>query len=75
MHLVEQIACQGFCCAFFQNGASGRVYDVLNNVNALINHGCHICGSNPTLPGNNVATGELTVNYVNTACVGGYCYS
>jgi ferredoxin len=31
------------------------------------------CGSCPTKPGNNVGTGEITVNYVSSACNEGVC--
>ena len=31
---------------------------------SIRDHGCNYCGSNPILPGNDVSTGEVTVNYV-----------
>lgn len=74
--LVVQVACTGNCCAFFQNGASGTVYNVRDHVQRLMSHGCKICGSNPTKPGNDVSTGQLTVNYVSNRCAqgnGGLC--
>lgn len=30
----------------------------------IMNHGCTACGSVPLYPGNNVASGQLTINYV-----------
>ena len=61
----QHIACSGSCCAFLQNISgtkSGR--DVKGYIQQLLAHGCTKCGSQPTEPGNNVNTGELTVNYV-----------
>lgn len=54
-------------CAFFQNtngGGSGAL--AKQKAQDLINHGCSKCGSCPTQSGNNVADGELTVNWVSS---------
>ncbi|KHN97635.1 Killer toxin, Kp4/SMK-like, core [Metarhizium album ARSEF 1941] len=73
-----QIACsqgsQGSVCAFYQNGASGYAWDAYAQIQGLLDHGCRQCGSIPTLPGNDVNTGELTVNYVRNPCCLGDCY-
>lgn len=61
---LEKIACHGHCCAFYQNGGAGTVEDALRHVDNLRDHGCKGCGSDPVNPGNDVAAGELTVNWV-----------
>ncbi|CEJ80551.1 hypothetical protein VHEMI00727 [[Torrubiella] hemipterigena] len=71
----ENIACShgsmGSVCAFYQNGASGSAKDAYKQLQDLMNHGCKLCGSIPTQPGNDVSKGELTVNYVtNPGCEG-----
>ncbi|KAF5677112.1 killer toxin Kp4 [Fusarium circinatum] len=69
----QQIACTGDTCAFFQNGASGTAEQVSADLQALLDHGCKKCGSVPTQPGNNVADGQLTVNYVSHPNCQGAC--
>ncbi|EWG41398.1 hypothetical protein FVEG_03525 [Fusarium verticillioides 7600] len=73
-----QIACAsgqyGSICAFFQNGASGTTTRAIDLIQGIIDHGCTQCGSIPTNPGNNVDSGELTVNYVQNPCCNGNCY-
>ncbi|CAK7275089.1 hypothetical protein SEPCBS119000_006502 [Sporothrix epigloea] len=74
---MNQIACSSgrsnTICAYFQKGASGSAVDAYNHVQNLLNHGCRICGSDPTQPGNDVNNGELTVNIVDNACCVGNC--
>lgn len=61
----QHIACVGHCCAFLQNISGTKTgAQVKGYVQQLLAHGCGKCGSQPTEPGNNVNTGELTVNYV-----------
>ncbi|KAM0795802.1 killer toxin, kp4 [Usnea florida] len=61
----QHIACDGNICAFYQNlQGSQTAVQAAGQVQDLINHGCTVCGSDPTNPGNDVSTGELTVNYV-----------
>lgn len=53
-------------CIFYQN-TSGRKFTVAQavaSVQGLLDHGCKVCGSNPTDEGNNVANGQLTANMV-----------
>ncbi|KAK5991826.1 hypothetical protein PT974_05212 [Cladobotryum mycophilum] len=53
-------------CAFYQN-IGGRLFNKqqsMDYLNQIKDHGCRVCGSVPTDPGNNVANGQLTVNYV-----------
>ncbi|CAK7275088.1 hypothetical protein SEPCBS119000_006501 [Sporothrix epigloea] len=73
----EQIVCSkgqiDSVCVFFQKGASGTAQDALTHVQNLLNHGCSTCGSDPTQDGNDVSTGELTVNAVSDACCVGSC--
>ncbi|KAL4722229.1 hypothetical protein ACLX1H_011008 [Fusarium chlamydosporum] len=73
-----QIACAsgqyGSICAFFQSGASGTTDRAVELIQGIIDHGCTQCGSIPTNPGNNVADGQLTVNYVENPCCDGNCY-
>ncbi|EEB89054.1 hypothetical protein MPER_12899 [Moniliophthora perniciosa FA553] len=70
----QQIACLAHLCAFFQdtrttnNGATVKTL-----LQGLLNHGCTKCGSIPTLPGNDVSTGQLTVNYVSGMGCQGIC--
>jgi hypothetical protein len=76
LSFIEQIAClgsfasasgnSGAICALFQNGASGTLSDALSFLNQIQSHGCKVCGSVPTNPGNDVSTGELTVNFIST---------
>jgi hypothetical protein len=68
--VLAQIACAndvllspGSYCAFFQNGASGTLYEAIGFMQNLRNATCSICGSSPTETGNDVSKGELTVNY------------
>ncbi|OAA52155.1 Killer toxin, Kp4/SMK-like, core [Cordyceps fumosorosea ARSEF 2679] len=74
----DQIACshgsQGSICAFYQNGASGSTKDAYGQLQQLLDHKCHACGSVPTEPGNDVSKGELTVNYVSKPCCEGDCH-
>lgn len=74
----EQLACSqgefGSICAFFQSGVSGNVKLAHEKAGDLLKHGCKGCGSCPTKPGNNVATGQLTVNFVAKSCCKGNCY-
>ena len=61
----QQVACAGNFCAFLQNAPEAKtVAQVKGYVQALLNHGCQVCGSDPTEPGNDVSKGQLTVNYV-----------
>lgn len=63
----------GGVCAFAQdtNGAGITLDRARQLMDGLLDHGCSVCGSNPTQPGNNVKNGELTVNYVkNPSCTG-----
>jgi hypothetical protein len=46
------------------------VEDTLRHVKNLLTHGCKGCGSDPVNPGNDVSTGELTVNWIDG---GGRC--
>ncbi|KAJ4250136.1 hypothetical protein NW762_011947 [Fusarium torreyae] len=66
----EHVACipfvTGHLCAFYQN-IGGRTFtkeQTVTFLDQLREHGCFKCGSIPTDPGNNVANGELTVNFV-----------
>ncbi|KAF4335778.1 TOX4 [Fusarium beomiforme] len=66
----DHVACVPFAtgnlCAFYQNIGS-RTFTKEQSVallDTLVDHGCQHCGSIPTDPGNNVANGELTVNFV-----------
>ncbi|KAM0266214.1 hypothetical protein ACHAPA_007216 [Fusarium lateritium] len=73
-----QIACSGgqwgSICAFFQSGASGNTDRAVQLIQGILDHGCTQCGSIPTQDGNNVANGQLTVNYVEHPCCSGDCY-
>ncbi|KAI1076595.1 killer toxin, Kp4/SMK-like protein, core [Whalleya microplaca] len=61
----QHIACTGNCCAYLQNIAGTKTgRQVKTYVQSLLAHGCDRCGSVPTEDGNNVNTGELTVNWV-----------
>ncbi|KAI0204136.1 killer toxin, Kp4/SMK-like protein, core [Astrocystis sublimbata] len=61
----QHIACSGHCCAFLQNiSGTKNGGQIKGYVQQLLSHGCGKCGSVPTEPGNNVNTGQLTVNYV-----------
>ncbi|KAG7098140.1 hypothetical protein E1B28_000110 [Marasmius oreades] len=61
----QHIACVDHLCAFYQNtGRTNSAAFAKQLLQGLLDHGCTVCGSNPTLPGNNVNTGQLTVNYV-----------
>ena len=60
------IACHGVgsgVCAFLQNtnGANGKTIKAL--ANAIIAHGCKVCGSAP-FANNDINTGQLTFNFV-----------
>lgn len=69
----QQIACTGTLCAFYQNGASGTAEETSAWIARIMQHGCKKCGSVPTRPGNNVATGQLTVNIVGSPNCEGAC--
>jgi hypothetical protein len=63
-------------CVFAQSLRFGETVNakvVKDSVNALINHGCKKCGSNPIHPGNNVKHGQITVNFVEFYCATGVC--
>lgn len=65
-------------CVFPQNiGGGGTVTgaQVIQAINDLLAHKCTICGSDPTEPGNNVADGQITVNYVSVSCGNHVCLS
>lgn len=79
----EQIACvegkllvpvpggelAGANCAFFQNtGITNSAALAKEKIQDLNKHGCGGCGSCPTQAGNDVSTGELTVNFVSSPC-------
>lgn len=52
-------------CIFYQNtGRTFKVFETIEHVQNLIDHGCHACGSDPTNPGNDVSRGMLTANMV-----------
>lgn len=60
----DLIACiKGHICAFYQNGASGNLEVALQHVEKILDYGCDKCGSVP-VSGNDVADGELTVNWM-----------
>jgi len=66
----EHVACLplgfGQLCAYYQ-GIGSRTFSKEQTVTCLdelLEHKCDKCGSIPTDPGNNVANGQLTVNYV-----------
>ncbi|GKU16525.1 unnamed protein product [Fusarium langsethiae] len=53
-------------CAFYQN-IGDRTFSLSQTqtfLQQIVDHGCKLCGSVPTDPGNNVANGQLTVNAV-----------
>ncbi|PHH89086.1 hypothetical protein CDD83_6681 [Cordyceps sp. RAO-2017] len=74
----QPIACargtRGSICAYYQHGAFGKATDVYKQLHTLLDHGCNQCGSVPTKPGNDVAYGELTINYSPKPCCDGNCY-
>ncbi|KAF4447821.1 killer toxin, Kp4 [Fusarium austroafricanum] len=53
-------------CAFYQNigDRSFSLSQTQTFLQQIVDHGCKLCGSVPTDPGNNVANGQLTVNVV-----------
>ncbi|KAJ7045077.1 killer toxin [Mycena alexandri] len=71
----EHIACRINICAFLQNQEeqmSGAA--IRSAAHDITEHGCKVCGSAPTKPGNNVADGQLTFNFVSeAACREGLC--
>ncbi|CAK7270436.1 hypothetical protein SEPCBS119000_004088 [Sporothrix epigloea] len=73
----DQIACAKgkyeSICAFFQNGAGGTAQQAFDYIQNLVDHGCTVCGSVPTQDGNDVSTGELTINAVDSPCCKGNC--
>ena len=67
----EHIACSDSYCAFLQGVTSpdGRpgtktIGQIKTYIDAIWDHGCRGCGSDPTEPGNDVSKGQLTVNFV-----------
>ncbi|CAM6093128.1 unnamed protein product [Calypogeia fissa] len=61
----QHIVCVSSICAFLQNVSGTKTgAQIKGYVQALLQHGCNVCGSDPTEPGNDVNQGELTVNYV-----------
>ncbi|KAF2152345.1 hypothetical protein K461DRAFT_278571 [Myriangium duriaei CBS 260.36] len=65
----------GGICAFMQDtGAATPLSTIKTLADGLLEHGCKVCGSNPTdslTGGNDVSKGMLTFNYVsNPDCVG-----
>lgn len=60
----DAVLAVGSYCAYFQNGASGTLYEAIGFMQNLKSINCQTCGSSPTQPGNDVSSGELTVNYV-----------
>ncbi|KAL3679133.1 hypothetical protein R1sor_022089 [Riccia sorocarpa] len=61
----QHIACSDNICAFLQNiSGTKTAAQIKGYVNQLLAHGCGKCGSVPTEPGNDVGTGQLTVNWV-----------
>ncbi|KAF2669833.1 killer toxin [Microthyrium microscopicum] len=70
---VACIGCRhvvGGLCAIVQNIGGGNVEGLVvkQKVSDLLSHGCKGCGSCPVFPGNDVSTGEITVNYVKNHC-------
>ncbi|KAL6711825.1 hypothetical protein ACN47E_002868 [Coniothyrium glycines] len=62
-------------CAFAQNMKADEKISakrVKEQLKATADHGCNRCGSSPIHPGNDVSTGQVTVNYVseNHGCDG-----
>ncbi|KAF2132844.1 killer toxin [Dothidotthia symphoricarpi CBS 119687] len=63
-------------CAFVQHAKEGEMVSaatVKEKIHRLVQHQCMKCGSCPIHPGNNGATGEVTVNYVWHGCGTGIC--
>ncbi|CAF9940637.1 MAG: hypothetical protein HETSPECPRED_002473 [Heterodermia speciosa] len=62
----EQIICNEHqICVFFQSISGVKRQSAAQlGLNDLVAHGCNICGSDPTEPGNDVSKGQLTVNWV-----------
>ncbi|KAF9257361.1 killer toxin [Marasmius fiardii PR-910] len=70
----QNIVCLDHLCAFYQKtGRTNSAALAKQLLQGLLDHKCTRCGSNPTLPGNNVDTGELTVNYVSSPGCEGIC--
>ncbi|KAJ7757578.1 killer toxin [Mycena metata] len=71
----QHIACRLNICAFLQNQEEQMNGAEIRGVaHDITEHGCKVCGSVPTKPGNNVADGQLTFNYVSEAgCREGLC--
>ncbi|CAF9936388.1 MAG: hypothetical protein HETSPECPRED_010316 [Heterodermia speciosa] len=65
----QQIICNANnICVFFQNTSTDKSEGAAQlGLNDLVAHGCNVCGSDPTEPGNDVSKGQLTVNFVQTA--------
>lgn len=72
----QQLGCSNNLCAYYQNLPGGEsAQTAYSKVTDLVNHGCTQCGSCPTQDGNDVSTGEITLNYVTSACcTGPSCY-
>lgn len=60
----------GSLCVFPQNLNGGTVtgQQVLDGVDHILKHNCKGCGSAPVKEGNDVSTGEITMNFA-------YCYA
>ncbi|KZF19247.1 killer toxin, partial [Xylona heveae TC161] len=64
-HSCEGSLQNGQVCVFVQNYPQGLdAGTIKSKLGDLANHGCNSCGSCPILPGNDVSTGMVTVNYV-----------
>ncbi|KAL8789581.1 MAG: hypothetical protein Q9195_006758 [Heterodermia aff. obscurata] len=61
-----QVKCYSNICAYLQNVQGSKTIEQIQlfYMTDLINHGCGVCGSDPTEPGNDVSKGQLTVNWV-----------
>ncbi|KAL3679138.1 hypothetical protein R1sor_022094 [Riccia sorocarpa] len=60
----QHIACSDNICAFLQNISGTKTgAQIKGYVDQLLAHGCSKCGNVPTEPGNDVSTGQLTVNW------------
>ncbi|CEF75998.1 hypothetical protein FGSG_10551 [Fusarium graminearum PH-1] len=63
---IDNIGNHPAICAFYQ-GIGDRTFSLSETqtfLQQIVDHGCKLCGSVPTDPGNNVANGQLTVNVV-----------
>ncbi|KAL3686135.1 hypothetical protein R1sor_004157 [Riccia sorocarpa] len=61
----QYIACSGNICAYLQNVSGTKTAaQIKGYLREIVGRGCSKCAILPTEPGNNVATGELTINAV-----------